>query len=133
MTATQTRALTAEADAPQLGELLVASAKNRRDCAAAQALTEEETLLARPQVRTALVVKQEGRMTARWEGLAGRQYTLGLEPAEVTFLGLVLSILGIGSVPIAAMEELDERRLEIILRAILRLTRNDRIAVDTRL
>jgi hypothetical protein len=122
-----------EVDVPELGALLAASAKNNRDRIAAQALDEEATILARDNVRTALVEKQDGHMVARWEGLSGRLYTLGLDDAERAFLGLILSIVSIGSVTLAAVEELDERRLLIIQRAILRLAGNDRIAIGTRM
>jgi len=81
----------------------------------------------------ALVVKQGGQMTAVWERLMGRLYTLALDDPQRAFLGLVLSMVGIGRVTLAAVEELDERRLLIIQRAILRLAGNDRIAVGTRM
>lgn len=122
-----------EAEAPTLGELLVRSAKSGRDRAAAQALAEEETLLAHGGVRATLVVKEGGRMTAVWERLMGRVYTLGLDEEQRAFLGLVLSMVGIGQVPLSAVEKLDERRLLIMQRAIVRLAGNDRIAVGTRL
>ncbi|MET7731221.1 hypothetical protein ABZT02_07615 [Streptomyces sp. NPDC005402] len=130
---TTTRAPDADEDTPQLGELLVQSASNSRDRAAVQALAEEETLLAHPTVRAALVVKQDGRMTAVWDRLMGRVYTLGLDDEQRVFLGLVLSMVGIGSVPLSAVERLDERRLLIMQRAILRLAGNDRIAIGTRI
>ncbi|MFC8512010.1 hypothetical protein [Streptomyces sp. NPDC057257] len=123
----------AEVDVPRLGELLVRNAKSGRDRAAAQALAEEETLLAHKGVRAALVVKKGGRMTAYWEGLMGRLYTLSLDDEQRAFLGLVLSMVGIGSIPLTAVESLDERRLLIFQRAIARLAGNDRIAVGTRL
>jgi hypothetical protein len=135
MTATTTTQAddTDAADLPTLGELLLASAKNNRDRVATQALVDEETLLTRNSVRTALVAKQDGRMTCRWEGLSGRLYTLGLDDVERAFLGLVLSIVGIGHITIAAAEDLDERRLVIVQRAILGLADNNRIAIGTRL
>lgn len=130
---TTTRAPAAEVDVPKLGELLAKNATSNRDRIAAQALAEEETLLRHDGVRTALVVKQGGKMTAVWERLMGRLYTLALDDEQRAFLGLVLSMVGIGNVSIAAVEELDERRLLVIQRAILRLAGNDRIAVGTRL
>ena len=134
MTTTTTQAAdTDEADLPTLGELLLASAKNNRDRIATQALVDEETLLTRDSVRNALVAKHDGRMTCRWEGLSGRLYTLGLDDVERAFLGLVLSIVGIGHITIAVVEDLDERRLVIVQRAIRGLAGNDRIAIGTRL
>ncbi|MER6233378.1 hypothetical protein ACFY1L_46235 [Streptomyces sp. NPDC001663] len=124
---------TDESEASTLGKLLVDSASNDRDRAAAQALFEEETLLAHDGVRAALVVRQSGHMTARWEGLMGRLYTLGLDEPQRAFLGLVLSMVGIGSIPLSAVEELDEHRLVIMQRAIVRLAGNDRIATGTKI
>jgi hypothetical protein len=122
-----------EPDAPPLGELLVRSAVGLRDRTAVQALVEEELLLARDQVRTALVAQQDGVTTCRWEGLSGRLYTLELDEGERAFLGLVLSIVGVQQTYLAAMEYLDERRLKILLRAMIRLADNDQIAVGTRM
>lgn len=120
-------------DAPPLGQLLVESAESDRDRIAAQALADEETLLAHDGVRAALVDKQDGRMVARWEGLMGRLYTLGLDEPQRVFLSFVLSMVGIGQVSLPAVRLLDERRLLIMQRAIVRLAGNDRIAVGTRM
>lgn len=118
--------------AAQLGQLLMKNAPNDRSRAAAQALAEEETILALDNVRAAFVVKQDGRMTADWERLSSRVYTLPFDEEQRAFVGLVLSMLGIGQVPLSAVEKLDERRLIIMQRAITRLAGNDRIAVGTR-
>jgi hypothetical protein len=120
-------------DTAHLGELLVESSTRNRDRIAAQAIAQEETILALRHVRALLVEEKRGVMTARWENLMGRQYALGLDAPQRAFLGLVLSILGIGHITLAAVEELDERRLLIIQRAILKLSGNDRIAVGTRM
>lgn len=133
MTTTNIIGAPEEADVVPLGELLVASAKSARDRAAAQALAEDGVLIFRPQVRAALIVREEGRMTCRWEGMAGRVYSLGLDEEERVFLGLVLSMVGVGLHTLSAVPDLGERRLAIILRAILRLAGNDRLAVGTRL
>jgi hypothetical protein len=42
-------------------------------------------------------------------------------------------MVGIGLTTVASVQDLDERRLPIILRAILRLAGNDTIAVGTRM
>jgi hypothetical protein len=42
-------------------------------------------------------------------------------------------MVGVGLTTIAAVQDLDERRLPIILRAFLRLAGNDTIAVGTRM
>ncbi|GCB49018.1 hypothetical protein [Streptomyces sp. NL15-2K] len=122
-----------EPDAPQLGELLVRSAADLRDRTAVQALVEERKLLARDNVRAALVTKQGGVMKCRWEGMAGRLYSLGLDDGERAFLGLVLSIVGVRQSYLSAAEHLDERRLKIVLQAMMRLAGNDRIAIGARL
>lgn len=121
-----------EEDLPQLGELLVSNAHGNLQRAAAQALADEESILALDQVRASLVVKKDGRMTADWDRLMGRLYTIGLDEEQRIFLSLVLSIVGIGTAPLSATEALSERRLIIFQRAILRL-RNDPAAVATRL
>jgi hypothetical protein len=130
---TSSRTNTAEPDAPLLGDLLLQSAAGLRERTAVQALVEEEKLLAVDNIRTALVTKADGVMTCRWEGMARRLYTLGLDDGERAFLGLVLSIVGVRHTQLAAVEHLDERRLKILLQAMVRLAGNDRIAIGTRL
>ncbi|WP_405583242.1 hypothetical protein [Streptomyces sp. NBC_01092] len=95
-------------------------------------MAEEEKLLALSNVRAALVTKEDGVMTCRWESIAGRVYTLGLDEGERAFLGLVLSIVGVQRSHLAAVRYLDERRLKIVLQAMVRLAGNDRIAIGTR-
>jgi hypothetical protein len=134
MTTTETRATPTDAvDTPTLGQLLVESAQSRRGRAATQALDEEGTLLARDNVRRAIVVEEAGRVRANWEGLMGRVYTLGLDEQDRAFMGLVLSMVGIGTTPLIALEHLDERRLLILMRALPLLADNERIAVGTRM
>ncbi|MFG3265031.1 MULTISPECIES: hypothetical protein [Streptomyces] len=113
-------------DTPTLGECLVRSAVGLRDRTAVRALVEEEQILARANVRAALVTKQNGVMTCRWEGMAGRLYTLGLSDSERAFLGLVLSIVGMRHSYLSTVECLGEHRLGIVLRAITRLATEDR-------
>ncbi|MEU0069534.1 hypothetical protein ABZ027_08315 [Streptomyces sp. NPDC006332] len=122
-----------EADLKTLGKHLVLTSETIGERAAAQALAEEESILTRANVRAALIVDGPHGATARWEGLSGRQYTLGLDETQRRFLDLVLSVVGIGHVTIAAVRGLDERRLRIIMRAILRLAENDTLAVGTRI
>lgn len=132
MTITETRAeLADEADAPTIGELLIASAAGR-ERAAAQALVEEETILARDSVRRLLVVEGEEGPVCQWERLMGREYGLELDDAQRSFLGLVLGMIGIGLHTLWEVERLDERRLLILMRAMPALAGNDRIAVGTR-
>ncbi|MFD5156592.1 hypothetical protein ACFWMJ_00700 [Streptomyces hawaiiensis] len=117
----------------RLGKQLLRTAKNSRAQAAIQALVEERTILDVPAVRHALIVDTSRGAQANFDGLLGRQYALGLDEQQRSFLGLVLSMVGIGMTTIAAVQDLDERCLPIILRAILRLAGNDTIAVGTRL
>ncbi|MFE7447599.1 hypothetical protein ACFU7X_44875 [Streptomyces chartreusis] len=125
--------VTDEAGTQPLGQLLIASSTDGRDRAAAQALVEEETILARDSVRRLLVVEREDGPVCHWEGLMGRLYGLGLDDAQRAFLGLVLGMVGIGLHTLPAVEELDERRLLILMRAMPVLACNERLAVGTRL
>ncbi|MFF8359861.1 hypothetical protein ACF063_41120 [Streptomyces chartreusis] len=125
---------TTEAGTSTLGELLIASSREGRDRAAAQALAEEETVLALGSVRRLLVVQGADGPVCRWEGLMGRLYGLGLDDQQRAFLGLVM---GMGMVTsglhlMSAVEELDERRLLILMRAMPIIAGNDRVAVGTR-
>ncbi|MFI8894861.1 hypothetical protein [Streptomyces paradoxus] len=123
----------AEAEFQRLGKQLLRTVKSTPHRAAIQALIEEQTILSAPAVRHALVVDTGRGATARFDGLLGRQFALGLDEQQRSFLGLVLSMVGIGMTTIAAVQDLDDRRLPIILRAILRLAGNDDIAVGRRL
>jgi hypothetical protein len=132
---TMTRVIeTEEGLAPPLGELLLRTAATARESAAVGALVEEEQLLARDNVRAALVVKTVGgTMGCSWERFGGRLYTLGLDDAERAFAGLVLSLAGPHKTSLTRVLDLDERRLAILLRAMVSLSGCDAIAVGTRL
>ncbi|MFC9129756.1 hypothetical protein ACFT4A_23280 [Streptomyces sp. NPDC057099] len=119
-------------DFQELCEQLVRTAESPSARAAVQALAEERTILDTAAARYALIVDTNGGAMSCFERLAGRQYTLGLDEQQRAFLSLVLSMVGIGLTTIAAVQDLDDRRLPIILRAILRLAGNDTIAVGTR-
>ena len=82
------------------GQRLIKSAASVGERAAAQALVEEETILARENVQRALgLLDVPSWSEVRWEGLMGRVYGLGLDEEQRAFLGLVLSMVGIGYVP----------------------------------
>ncbi|MFD9587619.1 hypothetical protein ACFWBM_23375 [Streptomyces sp. NPDC059980] len=116
------------------GARLIESATSNRELAAAQALVDEETILSHRSVYGALgLLELPSEATVRWEGLTGRVYTLGLDHEERVFLGLTLSMLGIGNTPLSAVSDLGERRLPIILRAITQLARNDTLTGDRRI
>lgn len=123
----------AEDERPQVAVILREAAKGPRERAVAQALIEEETILDLDAVRNALLTETDGVWTCRWERLLGRQYGLGLDDGQRAFYGLVLSLLGIGMDPLSAAGRLDERRLMVLLRAVLRVAGNDSIAVGRRI
>ncbi|MEU0198438.1 MULTISPECIES: hypothetical protein [unclassified Streptomyces] len=124
---------TEEAEFQALGERLLRTAKSSRTQAAVQALVQERTILEVPAVRHALVVDTDDGEVAHFEGLSGRQYGLGLDEGQRAFLHLVLSMVGIGITTLASVQDLDDRRLQIMVRAILRLAGNEDLAVGRRL
>ncbi|MPY34105.1 hypothetical protein FNH09_23505 [Streptomyces adustus] len=121
-----------DVDAIRLSGLLIRSVEGQHRVAI-QALVEERTILALPQVRTAIVAERRGRKACNWEGLTGMLYTLPLDRPQRIFLGLLLSMVGIGSTPLSAVADLDHERLRIFTQAILRLAGSDSIAIGTRL
>ncbi|MFF7485660.1 hypothetical protein ACFZBC_09190 [Streptomyces luteogriseus] len=122
-----------EAEYQQLSTELLRNTRIPRHRAAVQALIEERTILSLPAVQRALIVDSSKGRAAQLTELAGLQYALGLDEGQRRFLGLVLSMVGIGITTLSAVEDLDDRRLPIILRAILRLAGNEDIAVGRRL
>jgi hypothetical protein len=122
-----------EAEYEQLSRELMRNTLNRRHRAAVQALLEERTILSLPAVQQVLIVDSRKGRAAHFPELSGLQYALGLDAEQRCFLALVMSMVGLGITTLASVEDLDERRLPIILRAILRLAGNDTIAVGTRL
>ncbi|MET9814382.1 hypothetical protein [Streptomyces sp. NPDC006355] len=135
MTATEPEAgaPTEEDEFQALGERLLRTAKSTAYRAAVQALVQERTVLEVPAVRRALVVDTDDGEVAHFEGLSGRQYGLGLDEQQRAFLHLVLSMVGIGITTLASVQDLDDRRLQIMVRAILRLAGNEDLAVGRRL
>ncbi|MFE9812617.1 hypothetical protein [Streptomyces sp. NPDC005548] len=132
---TLTSAKSSEAALLELrGARLIESATTDRELAAAEALVDEETILSHRSVYGALGLQDlPSEATVRWEGLMGRVYTLGLDREERVFLGLTLSMVGIGNTPLSAVSDLGERRLAIILRAIARLAGNDTLTLGPRI
>ncbi|WP_330349552.1 hypothetical protein [Streptomyces sp. NBC_00582] len=125
--------LRADYDLSALGAAIVRSSKKPSARVAAQALADERTILALPPVQAALIVQERGKPVAVWERLMGRLYTLPLDSEQRAFLGLVLSMLSIGSTPLAAASDLSGERLRIITQAVLRLADDDSIAIGTRI
>lgn len=128
---------TATPDAPnefqRLSEQLLRTAKSPHARAAVQALIEERTILEMPTVRQALILHTDDGEMAHFEGLSGHQYSLALDKQQRCFLELVLSMLGFGMVTLAAARILDDHRLPIVLRAIVRLAGNNDLAIGRRL
>ncbi|MER8226027.1 hypothetical protein ABTZ58_36965 [Streptomyces sp. NPDC094143] len=138
MTGTETETLAPEtvdpdAEYEQLCTELLRNTRFRRHRAAVQAMVEERTVLSVPAVQRALIVDSRKGRAACFEGLSGLQYGLGLDEQQRAFLHLVLSMVGIGITTLASAEDLDDRRLPIIVRAILRLAGNEDLAVGRRL
>jgi hypothetical protein len=125
--------LAVEDSTRRIAERLVKASKGRLQQIAMRALTDEQTILSLDNVRHALVVEDGDTVTVDWEGLTGKVYTVGLDEQQRLFLELVMSIAGVQQVSLAGVEDLDERRLLIVQRALLALAGNDRIAIGTRL
>ncbi|MFE9661072.1 hypothetical protein [Streptomyces sp. NPDC005955] len=104
-----------------------------RDRAVVTALVEEGALLSREDVCRVLV-RDDGPGGPRcdWVRLAGRLDGLELTASERVFLALLLSMAGSQQVELSLVQHLDEGRLAIVLRALVRLSGNSRIAVGTR-
>ncbi|GAA2218867.1 hypothetical protein [Streptomyces indiaensis] len=122
-----------EAEYEQLSQELLHNTLNRRHRAAVQALVEERTILSRPAVQRVLIVDSRKGRAANFPQLSGLLYGLGLDEGQRTFLALVMSMVGLGVTTLASMEDLDDRRLPIMLRAILRMAGNEDLAVGRRL
>ncbi|GAA3956571.1 hypothetical protein GCM10022384_07130 [Streptomyces marokkonensis] len=133
ITEPETAPVPEEAAEPSVATILRKGAKGPRERAVAQALIEEQTILELNSVRSCLLTEDDGVWTCRWEGLLGRQYGLGLDEEQRAFFGLVLSLLGVGMDPLSAARKLDERRLMVLLRAILKVNGNKTIAVGKRI
>ncbi|MBA4865895.1 hypothetical protein H1V43_32035 [Streptomyces sp. PSKA54] len=122
------------APATDAGELLRQWATSPRDAAAVAALLEEADLLARDDVRRVLLDEtDDGGMACDWSQLARSLYALDLTEAELAFLGFVLSIAYPSQVALSRVRDLDERRLAVLLRALVTLSGIGTIAVGTRI
>ncbi|MGX2998763.1 hypothetical protein JNUCC64_31600 [Streptomyces sp. JNUCC 64] len=119
---------------PALPTALRHGAATARDRAVVAALVEEATLLARDDVRRALV-REGGPDGPRcdWAALAGRLHLLELTTSERVFLALLLSMAGAHQISLSRVQDLDEARLIVVLRALVQLSGNSRIAVGTRM
>jgi len=122
-----------ETDAPPFEELLLKAAVTPRDQAAVRALVEEEQILASDIVRRDLVQQTDAGVEFTWQHLACNLYGLGLDESGRAFVDLVLSIAWPHQTSLVRVMDLDERRLAILLRAMISLSGVDTLAVGTRL
>lgn len=118
-----------------LEKLLLKKTTQLRDKAALRALIEEETVLARDNVRQNLIVTNDrGTPTGcAWDRLAKARFGLGLDEEQRIFLDVILSVAGPHHVNLGWLMEIDDRRLAILLRAMTEMAGNDTIAIATKL
>ncbi|MFF2021712.1 hypothetical protein ACFVW2_07875 [Streptomyces sp. NPDC058171] len=101
--------------------------------AAVAALIQEGDVLARGDVRDLLVVDSGRVASLDWPRFEGQYRTaLVLDTSERAFLDLVVAVGFPRLVPLWQVENLGERRLAIVLRALAALAGCDTIAVGTR-
>jgi hypothetical protein len=116
---------------PPLGERLLQSAMPREQLAI-RALIEEGHLLTLDAVKAALVRETDRGVTCSWDGLSARLHDVVLDDDQRNFAALVLSLVTSHQLSFVHVIGMDERRLAIILRTIIRLSGNDTLAVGTR-
>ncbi|MEU0689995.1 hypothetical protein [Streptomyces uncialis] len=120
---------------PLLSDRLTAWARTRDigERAAVDALVEEGDVLAREDVRRLLVVENDAFVFCDWPRFEARyRCSLVLDEGEDAFLTLVLATAFPRLVPLWKVEVLGERRLGVVLRALVRLGGSTAIAVGTR-
>ncbi|WP_055532497.1 hypothetical protein [Streptomyces graminilatus] len=122
-----------DTEAPPFEEQLLKAAVTRREQAAVRALVDEEQILARPAFRKALAWHTDDGIEFSWQNLACYLYGLQLDDAQRGFVDLVLSIASPHQTNLTRVLDLDERRLAIVLRAMIRLSGVDTLAVGTRI
>lgn len=133
MTTCTTATEDGDTEAPPFEEQLLKAAVTPREQAAVRALVEEEQILARPTFRRALVWDTGEGIEFSWQNLACYLYGLELDDAERGFVDLVLSIASPHQTNLTRVMDLDQRRLAILLRAMISLSGVDTLAVGTRL
>ncbi|ELP67681.1 hypothetical protein STRTUCAR8_08529 [Streptomyces turgidiscabies Car8] len=118
-----------------LKALLFKQSTQPRDKAALRALIEEETLLARENVRRALIVTndQGTPVGCAWDRVAKERFGLGLDEEQRIFLDVILSVAGPHHVNLGWLMEVGDRRLGILLRAMTEMAGNNTIAIGTKL
>lgn len=133
MTVTTPAAEAEAVEAPTFEEQLLKTAATPREQAAVRALVDEHQILARDAFRRALVWDTADGMEFSWQNLACYLYGLRLADAERSFVDLVLSIASPHQTSLTRVMDLDERRLAIVLRAMISLSGVDTLAVGTRI
>lgn len=121
---------------PTPEERLLKKLTHPRDVAGLRALIEEGTILTRASVRRNLIVtNDQGTPTGcAWDRLAKARHGLDLDDEEQRiFLDVILSVAGPHHVNLGWLEEIDDRRLAILLRAMTEMAGNNTIAIGTRL
>ncbi|MGA4842729.1 hypothetical protein [Streptomyces sp. G45] len=116
----------------RLRDRLRAWATDDLACIAVTMLIEERELLARPDVRRALVVLDDEALYADWAHLTVRLGDLDLDESEYAFMEVVLAIALGRQVLLGCVLPLGERRLAIVLRALAAWAGADSVAVGTR-
>jgi hypothetical protein len=116
---------------PTLGERLLEAATPREQVAI-RALVEEGHLLTLDAVKAALVRETDHGLKCSWDRLSARLWDMGLDDEQRAFAALVLSTVISHQTSLTDVIGMDERRLAIVLRAIIRLSGNDTLAVGTR-
>lgn len=105
----------------QLGQLLLQSARHRREEVAVRMLLAEELLLSRDHVRMTLVWETRGGAECAWDRLGANLFNLGFDDAERAFVHLVLAVTSGHQTSLARVLDLDPRRRVIVVRAIAEL------------
>ncbi len=121
-----------DVDAPSFVEHLLKAAVTSREQAAVQALVEE-VILTNDAVRRNLVRQtDDGGIQFSWQFLAYNLHSVGLDESGRAFVNFILSVAWCGQTSLVHVRELDERRLAILLRAMVRLSGNDTLAITVR-
>ncbi|MFI1357436.1 hypothetical protein ACH4TV_28205 [Streptomyces sp. NPDC020898] len=116
--------------APSFVEHLLKAAVTSREQAAVQALVEEERILTNDAVRRNLVRQtDDGGIQFCWQFLAYNLHSVGLDESGRAFVNFILSMAWCGQTSLVHVRELDERRLAILLRAMIQLSGNDNLAI----
>ncbi|MFF2022454.1 hypothetical protein ACFVW2_11710 [Streptomyces sp. NPDC058171] len=122
-------------DPPLLSDRLTAWARSRDigERAAVAALIEEGDVLAREDVRHLLIAETDRTASCDWPRFEAQYRTaLVLTTSERAFLDLVVAVGFPRLVPLWQVENLGDRRLAVVLRALAALAGSETVAVGTR-